>query len=73
MVRGKSKLRGKHWHHRVPDFKLVYCGPKKNTSKKETINTQQRIVEVSVINTEKGASVNKLEKVNKSGKSIQLK
>jgi hypothetical protein len=23
------------WHHRVPDFKLVYCGPKKNISTKE--------------------------------------
>lgn len=73
MVRGKSKLRGKHWHHRVPDFKLVYCGPKTSTAKKENIDPQQRIVEVSVINTGKGVSVNKLEKEDKSGKSIQLK
>jgi hypothetical protein len=73
MARGKSKLRGKHWHHRVPDFKLVYCGPKKSISKNETINPQQRIVEVSVMNTGKGVFVNKLEKADKSGKSIQLK
>ena len=23
------------WHHRVPDFQLVYCGPKKSTLTKE--------------------------------------
>ena len=73
MVRIKRKPRGKHWHHRVPDFKLVYCGPKKSTSKKETTNAQQkRMVEVCVINTGNDASANKLDKEKKSGKNIQL-
>jgi hypothetical protein len=25
----KKTRRKKDWHHRVPDFKLVYCGTKK--------------------------------------------
>jgi len=33
MVRGKR--RSGVWHHRVPDFKLVYCGPYNWVSKKE--------------------------------------
>ena len=33
MVRRKRK-KGV-WHHRVPDFKLVYCGPKDSVPKKE--------------------------------------
>ena len=24
------------WHHRVPDFKLVYCGPEEGFPEKET-------------------------------------
>ena len=24
------------WHHRVPDFKLVYCGPEESFPEKET-------------------------------------
>jgi predicted SPOUT superfamily RNA methylase MTH1 len=34
MVRGKR--RNGVWHHRVPDFKLVYCGQDKYITKKET-------------------------------------
>ena len=33
MVRGKR--RSGVWHHRVPDFKLVYCGPTNRNSKKQ--------------------------------------
>ena len=33
MVRGKR--RSGVWHHRVPDFKLVYCGPNERISKEE--------------------------------------
>ena len=29
------KRRSGVWHHRVPDFKLVYCGPKDSAPKKE--------------------------------------
>jgi len=30
-----KKHRSGVWHHRVPDFKLVYCGPNDRDSKKE--------------------------------------
>jgi hypothetical protein len=33
MARGKR--RSGVWHHRVPDFKLIYCGPDNKDSKKE--------------------------------------
>jgi hypothetical protein len=36
LVPKKSKRkRVGDWHHRVPDFKLVYCGSKKNILTKE--------------------------------------
>jgi len=31
----RRKRRSGVWHHRVPDFKLVYCGPKDRVSKEE--------------------------------------
>ena len=31
----RKKRRNEDWHHRVPDFKLVYCGPKDSVPKKE--------------------------------------
>ena len=31
----RRKRRSGFWHHRVPDFKLVYCGPNDRLSKKE--------------------------------------
>jgi len=59
----KRKRRSKDWHHRVPDFKLVYCGPKKITSKEETKHVRRkRMVEVSVSTNMDGAVVSKLEK-----------
>ena len=61
MVRGKHKTREKHWHHRVPDFKLVYCGPKEGTSK-ETIRLQRGKVEEYVTDTGNDELVNKLDK-----------
>jgi len=49
------------WHHRAPDFKLVYCGPKKSIHKKETKHVpQKRMVEVSVTTDRDGAVVRKL-------------
>ena len=32
----KHKRRGTEWHHRVPDFKLVYCGSETKNQKEET-------------------------------------
>jgi hypothetical protein len=31
----KKTRRNKDWHHRVPDFKLVYCGTKKRMKEEE--------------------------------------
>ena len=29
------------WHHRVPDYRLVYCGPKGNSPEEETKKYQR--------------------------------
>jgi hypothetical protein len=46
MVKKKHKIKRKDWHHRVPDFKLVYCGPKKDKEKK-VIHKNEKAVEVA--------------------------
>jgi hypothetical protein len=38
----KKKRRSKDWHHRVPDFKLVYCGTKKRTKEEEPKETHKK-------------------------------
>jgi hypothetical protein len=44
----KRKRRGTDWHHRVPDFKLVYCGSEKRNQKEETkLFSIKRLVDVS--------------------------
>ena len=59
----KRKRWSKDWHHRVPDFKLVYCGPKKSAPKEETKHDHKtKIVEVPVATDRDGAVVRKLEK-----------
>jgi len=53
----------KYWHHRAPDFKLVYCGPKKSIPKEETRQTEKRrIVEVSIVTDRNGMAFSKLER-----------
>ena len=53
----------KDWHHRAPDFKLVYCGPKKSTPNEETKQTgKRRMVEFSDTTGKDGAVVKKLER-----------
>jgi hypothetical protein len=42
----KKNRRKKDWHHRVPDFKLVYCGTKKHT-KEEPKKLSKRRLEAS--------------------------
>jgi hypothetical protein len=43
------KRRSGVWHHRVPDFKLVYCGPREYIPKKETkLTIRERRDKVSV-------------------------
>jgi len=70
-------VRRKHWkndwHHRAPDFKLVYCGPKKSIPKEETGQTEKRrIVEVSIVTDRNGVAVSKLERKNYTKKVEQL-
>ena len=51
------------WHHRVPDFKLVYCGPKKSTLKEETKHDhRKKIVEMSIATDRDGVAVSKVER-----------
>jgi hypothetical protein len=45
MVRRK---RPKDWHHRVPDFKLVYCGPKKSFREETGSSDNGLKIQVSV-------------------------
>ena len=48
MVRWKR--RSGVWHHRVPDFKLVYCGPaNKNTKKEHDFNSEEKWPKISII------------------------
>ncbi len=39
----------KDWHHRVPDFKLVYCGPK-ICFKEDTKELPEEKIEDSITN-----------------------
>ena len=65
----KRKRWSKDLHHRVPDFKLVYCGSKKNTAKKEPRHDdRKRVVEVSVTAEGNNAAVKDLEKPRQIGK-----
>lgn len=40
MSRRKRRRWSRHMHHRVPDFKLVYCGPKRKTQKREAFEEE---------------------------------
>ena len=46
---GRQKRKRVDWHHRVPDFQLVYCGPKKSSPEEETKKVhRKKTVVVSV-------------------------
>jgi hypothetical protein len=63
MVRRKSRRRWrKDWHHRAPDFKLVYCGPKKDNKEETKQVRKEKIVEVSVAGDRDGVVIRKLER-----------
>ena len=48
MVNKKNK--NKFWHHRVPDFQLVYCGPEEYAPRKETrFFAKEKVINVSLI------------------------
>jgi len=60
---GRRKRRSADWHHRAPDFKLVYCGPKKSNSKEEMKRVRRkRMIEVSVATDRDGVVVRKLKR-----------
>jgi hypothetical protein len=45
-LKNKIKRKQGDWHHRLPDFQLVYCGPKKERpNKKRIIPVLQKNVE----------------------------
>jgi len=46
-----KKRRSKDWHHRVPDFKLVYCGTKKRTKEEEPKEMHKRRLKAMTKNT----------------------
>ena len=54
------KRRSGVWHHRAPDFKLVYCGPRERVPKKET-KLRGRNIRVSVNADEDNAADRRLE------------
>ena len=60
--KGRRKVKGrpKDWHHRVPDFKLVYCGPPK--PRKETQHAHRKRLAVSVLAEENSVATKKSEK-----------
>ena len=52
------------WHHRVPDFKLVYCGPEEGFPEKETKLAFRK--EVSEIADQHDSTRSKLEQQKKT-------
>jgi len=58
----RKKRRSGDWHHRVPDFKLVYCGPKDSAPKKKLKYTSRgKRLKVSVIADEDDITDRRLE------------
>jgi hypothetical protein len=49
MLMVKRKHKWGDWHHRVPDFKLVYCGPK-NRVKEEAKEFPEERIEAHITN-----------------------
>jgi hypothetical protein len=43
----EKKRRKKDWHHRVPDFKLVYCGTRKRMKEEEPKKFSEKRLEAS--------------------------
>ena len=52
---GDQKRKSGIWHHRAPDYKLVYCGrPKENFPEKTTKLASRK--EISLINDEQNSA-----------------
>ena len=48
---GRQKDYGGDWHHRAPDYKLVYCGPKRNSKEEAKKHNRNRLGEIFVTDT----------------------
>jgi len=73
MLMVRRKRWSEDWHHRCPDFKLVYCGPKKSVTKEETEQTEKRrIIELSVATDRNGIAFRKLERKKSQEEVKQL-
>ena len=61
LMAGRKRRNGV-WHHRVPDFKLVYCGPNEYVPEKETkLTIIERSAKVSFNADEDDAACRRLE------------
>ena len=61
----KRKRKGGMWHHRVPDFQLVYCGSQDYVQPK-TKRLEKKLVKVSVFSSNNELSDKKVEEKKKS-------
>ena len=44
----RRKRWSEDWHHRAPDFRLVYCGPKNRVKEEAKELPEKRMVEASI-------------------------
>ena len=65
----KRKHEWGDWHHRAPDFKLVYCGPKNRVKEEAKELPKERIVEASITNAGHVAVVDRCINGSKTTKS----
>jgi hypothetical protein len=69
MVRRKRKRgRSKDWHHRVPDFKLVYCGLKKSPKEESKYAARKRKIAIFE-ETDRDDTITELERPRKKEKN----
>ena len=69
MLMVKRKHEWGDWHHRVPDFKLVYCGPRNRVKEEAKELHEERIVEASITNAGHVAVVDRCINGSKTTKS----
>ena len=61
----KKKRKSGIWHHRVPDFQLVYCGSQHYVQPKVK-KLEKKLVNVSVFSSNSEVSDKKVEEKKKS-------
>jgi len=53
------------WHHRAPDYKLVYCGPKENSKEEEIVHYRKKRIAKVYVETDKDITIAKTMKRSK--------